>query len=97
MRRTGASPAPLLRGRAHTRADVDHLEQVLSWFGWQLWDLQPSNVDAYFGWVLRRGRPTRDGAQAIKTYFEFLELRLCRDPGCRRGVTFVAPKGPARP
>ncbi|MGI8305820.1 tyrosine-type recombinase/integrase [Saccharopolyspora hattusasensis] len=59
------------------RSDVCHLEQVRAWFGRPLWDLQPSNVDSYFGTVLRAVPPnTRMArAQAIRTYFEFVELR----------------------
>lgn len=59
------------------RADVSHLEQVRIWFGKPLWDMQPTDADAYFGTVLR-AVPTNTRlarAQALKTYFEFLELR----------------------
>ncbi|MPY81523.1 MAG: site-specific integrase, partial [Actinophytocola sp.] len=59
------------------RSDVSHLEQARAWFGRPLWDMQPADADAYFGTVLRAVPPnTRMArAQAIKTYFEFLELR----------------------
>jgi hypothetical protein len=59
------------------RSDVSHLQQVRVWFGKPLWDMQPGDADAYFGTVLR-AVPTNTRlarAQAIKTYFEFLELR----------------------
>ncbi len=57
--------------------DVRHLEQVRAWFGRPLWEMQPSDADAYFGRVLRGAAPgTRlSRAQAVKTYFVFLELR----------------------
>lgn len=59
------------------RTDVSHLEQVRTWFGKPLWDMQPADADAYFGTVLRPVPiPTRLArAQALKTFFEFLELR----------------------
>jgi len=59
------------------RSDVSHLEQVRTWFGKPLWDMLPADADSYFGTVLRAVPiPTRVArAQALKTYFEFLELR----------------------
>ncbi len=59
------------------RGDVGHLEQVRIWFGRPLWDLEPSDADAYFGRVLR-GSPSGTRlarSQALSTYFLFLELR----------------------
>jgi site-specific recombinase XerD len=59
------------------RSDIGHLDQVRAWFGRPLWELEPSDADAYFGKVLR-GAPagTRLGrSQALTTYFSFLELR----------------------
>jgi len=58
-------------------SDVVHLEQVRAWLGRPLWDMEPQDADAYFGKVLR---DTAEGtrlsrAQALKTYFLFLELR----------------------
>lgn len=59
------------------RSDVSHLEQVRTWFEKPLWDMLPADADSYFGTVLRAVPiPTRVArAQALKTYFEFLELR----------------------
>src|SRR5437879_4057980 len=59
------------------RTDVSHLEALRGWFGRPLWEMQPEDADAYFGSVLRASPPgTRLGrAQALKTYFEFVELR----------------------
>jgi hypothetical protein len=56
-------------------SDMVHLEQVRAWFGRPLWEMEPA--DAYFGKVLRgAARGTRlSQAQALKTYFVFLELR----------------------
>ena len=58
-------------------SDVLHLEQVRAWFGLPLWDMEPPDADAYFGKVLRdTAKGTRlSRAQALKTYFLFLELR----------------------
>lgn len=39
------------------RGDVLHLEQVRTWFGRPLWDMEPADADAYFGRVLR-GSPS---------------------------------------
>ena len=57
--------------------EVIHLEQVRAWLGRPLWTMQPADADAYFGQVLRgAARGTRLArAQALKTYFLFLELR----------------------
>ncbi|MEU6510562.1 hypothetical protein [Streptomyces sp. NPDC046942] len=59
------------------RGDVGHLEQVRTWFGRPLWDMEPSDADAYFGKTLRNSpsgtRLAR--SQALTTYFAFLELR----------------------
>lgn len=59
------------------RGDVGHLEQVRVWFGRPLWEMEPADADAYFGRVLREtAKGTRLArAQALKTYFLFLELR----------------------
>ena len=58
-------------------SDVVHLEQVRAWLGRPLWEMEPADADAYFGKVLRAAaRGTRlSRAQALKTYFVFLELR----------------------
>ena len=57
--------------------EVVHLDQVRVWLGRPLWTMQPADADAYFGQVLRgAARGTRLArAQALKTYFLFLELR----------------------
>ena len=57
--------------------EVIHLDQVRAWLGRPLWTMQPADADAYFGQVLRgAARGTRLArAQALKTYFLFLELR----------------------
>jgi hypothetical protein len=54
-----------------------HLEQVRAWFGRPLWEMEPVDADVYFGKVLRgAARGTRlSRAQALKTFFVFLELR----------------------
>jgi site-specific recombinase XerD len=57
--------------------DVLHLEQTRAWFGRPLWEMDPPDADAYFGRVLRdAAKGTRLArAQALKTYFLFLDLR----------------------
>jgi hypothetical protein len=59
------------------RGDVNQLEQLRAWFGRPLWKMEPADADVYFGRVLRRApsgtRLAR--SQALRTYFEFLELR----------------------
>lgn len=59
------------------RSDIGALGHVRSWFGRPLWEMEPADADEYFGVVLRgAANNTRRGrAQAIRTYFEFLELR----------------------
>ncbi|GAA2277559.1 hypothetical protein GCM10010149_21160 [Nonomuraea roseoviolacea subsp. roseoviolacea] len=54
-----------------------HLEQVRAWFGRPLWEMEPADADVYFGKVLRTtAKGTRlSRAQALKTFFVFLELR----------------------
>lgn len=59
------------------RGELSHLEQVRGWFGRALWELEPADVDEYFGRVLR-GAPagTRLArSQALRSYFAFVELR----------------------
>ncbi|MFI5987666.1 tyrosine-type recombinase/integrase [Streptomyces sp. NPDC051555] len=59
------------------RGDVGNLEQVRTWFGRPLWDMEPADADAYFGRVMR-GSPSGTRlarSQALTTYFAFLELR----------------------
>ncbi|GAA4479346.1 site-specific tyrosine recombinase XerD [Rhodococcus olei] len=59
------------------RADVTNLEQVRTWLGRPLWEMEPADADGYFGKALRQAaKNTRLArAQALKTYFCFLELR----------------------
>jgi hypothetical protein len=69
-------------------SDVVHLEQVRAWFGRPLWEMEPTDADAYFGKVLRAtAKGTRLArAQAIKTFFLFLELRHKAEPAKVRRV-----------
>jgi integrase/recombinase XerD len=59
------------------RGDISHLEQVRTWFGRPLWELEPADADAYFGREMRGASSgTRLArSQALRTYFAFLELR----------------------
>lgn len=58
-------------------SDVMHIEQTRAWLGRPVWEMEPCDADAYFGKVLRGvAKGTRlSRAQALKTYFSFLELR----------------------
>ncbi|GAA0980592.1 hypothetical protein GCM10009555_047360 [Acrocarpospora macrocephala] len=58
-------------------SDVMHLEQVRAWFGRPLWEMEPGDANVYFGKVPRStAKGTRlSRAQALKTFFLFLELR----------------------
>jgi integrase len=58
-------------------SDIGHLDQLRTWFGKPLWGLEPSDADVYFGKVLRTAaKGTRLArAQALTTFFVFLELR----------------------
>ncbi|MGO4470800.1 hypothetical protein AB4Y95_02545 [Arthrobacter sp. M-10] len=58
-------------------SDIGHLEQVRTWLGKPLWDMEPTDADIYFGKVLRdAAKGTRLArAQALTTFFAFLELR----------------------
>jgi site-specific recombinase XerD len=62
---------------ATIRGDVGHLDQVRTWFGTPLWEMEPADADSYFGKVVRHcAKGTRLArAQALTTYFAFLELR----------------------
>jgi integrase/recombinase XerD len=62
---------------ATIRGDVSNVEQVREWFGRPLWEMEPTDADAYFGRVLRTSPSgTRlSRAQSLRTYFEFLEMR----------------------
>ena len=59
------------------RSDVAHIGRVRAWLGRPVWEMEPADADGYFGKALRGGaQGTRRGrAQALKTYFQFLELR----------------------
>jgi site-specific recombinase XerD len=59
------------------REEVGNLERVRDWFGRALWEMEPADADDYFGRVMR-GAPSGTRlkySQALRTYFEFLELR----------------------
>jgi site-specific recombinase XerD len=57
--------------------DTRHLQLIRDWFERPLWEMEPRDADRYFGSVLRGvSSATRAGrAQALVTYFAFLELR----------------------
>ncbi|MGW9133058.1 hypothetical protein [Streptomyces sp. NPDC055681] len=54
------------------RGDVGHLDQIRTWFGRPLWDMEPADADAYFGKVLRDapsgGRLARSQALTSKAW-----------------------------
>lgn len=59
------------------RGDVGNLEHARAWLGRPLWEMEPADADRYFGHELRHApsgtRLAR--SQALRTFFEFLELR----------------------
>lgn len=75
------------------RGDVSHLEQMRAWFGRPLWEMQPSDADAYFGRVLR-GAPSGTRlarSLALRTYFSFLELRHQAELHALTGLVVICP------
>jgi site-specific recombinase XerD len=75
------------------RSDVGQLEQIRSWFGRPLWEMCPPDADAYFGRELRNASSaTRLArAQALTTYFEFLEMRHKVELHALTGVVVECP------
>jgi integrase/recombinase XerD len=61
---------------ATIRGDVGHLEQVRTWLGKPLWEMEPADADIYFGKVVRHSaKGTRLArAQALTRYFAFLSI-----------------------
>lgn len=59
------------------RADTSHLETIRAWFGRPLWEMTPTDADAYFGKALRSApsstRTNRAGTLTV--FFQYLELR----------------------
>ena len=59
------------------RADTSHLETIRAWFGRPLWEMTPTDADAYFGEALRSApsstRTNRAGTLTV--FFQYLELR----------------------
>jgi integrase len=55
---------------ATIRGDVGHLDRVRTWFGTPLWEMEPAKVVRHSAKGTRLAR-----AQALTTYFAFLELR----------------------
>lgn len=70
------APASAGLADATIHGDVGRLEQVRTWFGRPLWEMEPADADSYFGRVLcetaKGSRLAR--AQALKTYFLFLHI-----------------------
>src|SRR5690242_9406992 len=52
------------------RSDISHLEQVRAWFDRPLWELEPADVDRYFGQFLRAGSQSLRlaRAQSLSTF-----------------------------
>ncbi len=59
------------------RGDLYQLDQIRSWFGRPLWEMQPADADNLLGKALRTAplHTRRMRAYALSTFFEFLELR----------------------
>jgi site-specific recombinase XerD len=78
---------------ATIRGEVGHVEQVRGWFGAALWEMAPTDADAYFGRVLR-GSPSGTRlarSQALRTYFAFLELRYQVELHALTGLVVACP------
>jgi site-specific recombinase XerD len=62
---------------ATIQREVRHQELMHEWFGRPLWEMEPTDADAYFGKALKKASAsTRSArAQSLSTYFQFLELR----------------------
>lgn len=75
------------------RGEVSNLEQVREWFGRPLWEMEPTDADAYFGHVLRRAASGTRQARvaALTTYFAFLELRHQAELHAMTGRVVVCP------
>ncbi|WP_329406793.1 site-specific integrase [Nocardia vinacea] len=75
------------------RADLSNLEQVRTWFGRPLWEMEPADADGYFGRALRSAprNTSLARAQVLKTYFSFLELRYQVEIHCLTGRVVECP------
>jgi integrase/recombinase XerD len=62
---------------ATIRSDIGNLEQIRDWFGRPLWEMEPTDADAYFGRAMRTTKTSTRLARALAltTYFDFLEVR----------------------
>ena len=78
---------------ATIRSDVSNLEQIREWFRRPLWELEPSDADAYFGRSMRTAKSSTRLARALAltTYFEFLELRHKVEIHAMTGRTIECP------
>ncbi|SFG51491.1 site-specific integrase [Streptomyces mirabilis] len=75
------------------RGDMSHLEQIRSWFGRPLWDMQPADADACFGRAVRSAsQGTRLAyAQSLSTFFHFLEMRYRAELHAMTGTIITCP------
>ncbi|MGH3806295.1 MAG: hypothetical protein ACRDRU_06605 [Pseudonocardiaceae bacterium] len=49
------------------RNDANHLELIRGWFDRSLWEMRPTDADAYFGKILRDAKPaTRTGRAGVR-------------------------------
>lgn len=57
--------------------DLVDLEQIRSWFGVPLWEMEPRHADEYFGKALRTAAPAtrHNKACTLSIFFQYLELR----------------------
>lgn len=78
---------------ATIRNDTGHLEQIRTWFGRPLWEMQPPDADRYFGSALRSAAKATHlaRAQSLSTYFEFLDLRFRAEVGALMGRPLQCP------
>ncbi|MBB5866724.1 integrase [Allocatelliglobosispora scoriae] len=75
------------------RGDVGHLDHVRTWFGRPLWEMEPEDADFYFARVMREAAQMTKimRAQAITTYFAFLDLRYAVELHALTGLTVQCP------
>ncbi|MEU8927421.1 tyrosine-type recombinase/integrase [Kitasatospora sp. NPDC048545] len=75
------------------RADVGGVLGLREWFGRPLWEMQPQDLDRYFGRHRRGSAPGTKVRQAaaFAVYFEFLELRHKATIHAATGVVVESP------
>jgi len=76
-------------GDSTIRGDIGHLDQVRSWFGKALWEMEPTDADTYFGRAAQLAEWDPPGPLSGVAHL----LRVPRDPSCRRDPRHDGPFG----